>query len=95
MFHIEHVVIMKITKTIVWVKLSSHCILQSHKTPLHAASQFFNEQVVETLIKAGAGVNATDKVSYYKSSLCNNSYSNNIVAINICTYVYSYKARIS
>ena len=67
MFHIEHVGIMKIIKTVVWVKSSSYCILQSGRTPLHeaAASPWSNEQVVDTLIKAGAGVNATDKVSYY------------------------------
>ena len=96
MFHKEHVVIMKILKTVVWVKSSSYWILQSGRTPLHeAASWGSNEQVVETLIKAGAGVNATDEVSYYQSSLCTNSYSNNTIAINICTYVHSYMARIS
>ena len=75
MFHIEHVLIMKIIETVVWVKSSSNCILQSGRTPLHeaaASSRKSNEQVVETLIKAGAGVNATDKVSYYQSSLCIN-----------------------
>ena len=95
MFHTEHVVILKIIKTVVWVQLSSYCILQLRRTPLHAALEGNNEQDVETLIKAGAGVNATDKVSYYQSSLCNNSYNNNTVAINICTYVHSYMARIS
>ena len=50
-------------------------ILKSGRTPLHvvAASLFIeNEQVVNTLIKAGADVNTTDKVSYYQSALCNN-----------------------
>ena len=78
MFHIEHVGIMKIIKTVVWVKSCSYCILQSGRTPLHtaaaaASSWKSNEQVVETLIKAGAGVNATDKVGYYQSSLCSNA----------------------
>ena len=47
-------------------------LLQSGRTPLHAAavaavktSFRSNEQVIEVLIKAGADVNATDKVSYY------------------------------
>ena len=46
-------------------------ILKSSRTPLHvvAASLFIeNEQVVNTLIKAGADVNTTDKVSYYQSA---------------------------
>ena len=45
-------------------------ILQSGRTPLHAvaASSFWinNERVVEQLMKGGANVNATDKVSYYQ-----------------------------
>ena len=73
MFTIEHVVIMKIIKTVYSVKSSSYCILQSGRTPLHAASRWSNEQVVEILIKAGANVNTTDEVSYYQASLCNNS----------------------
>ena len=45
---------------------SSDIFLQSGSTPLHtAASQRDNEQVTETLIEAGADVNATDAVSYY------------------------------
>ena len=51
--------------------ISSNILLQSGSTPLHAAaiaaakSMFSNAQVIEILIKAGADVNATDKVSYY------------------------------
>ena len=46
---------------------SSDIFLQSGSTPLHAAaSQRGNEQVIKTLIKAGADVNATDAVSYYR-----------------------------
>ena len=44
-------------------------ILQSGRTPLHAVAASFwidKERVVEELIKAGADVNATDKVSYYQ-----------------------------
>ena len=44
---------------------SSDILLQSGSTPLHAASRRGNEQVIETLIKAGADVNATDEVSFY------------------------------
>ena len=44
---------------------SSDIFLQSGSTPLHAAaSQRGNEQVTQSLIKAGADVNATDEVSY-------------------------------
>ena len=46
-------------------------ILQSGRTPLHAVAASLlikNEQVVNALIKAGAYVNATDKVSYYQSA---------------------------
>ena len=51
-------------------------------------------QVVETLIEAGADVNAIDKVSYYQATLCNSSYNNNIVdTYTICTYVHSYMAK--
>ena len=50
--------------------ISSNILLQSGSTPLHAvavatAFQRGSEQVIETLIKAGAEVNATDAVSYY------------------------------
>ena len=40
--------------------------LQSGSTPLHAAAALWsgNKQVIDILIKAGADVNATDKVSY-------------------------------
>ena len=44
-------------------------ILQSGRTSLHAVAalfQIYNERVVEELIKAGADVIATDKVSYYQ-----------------------------
>ena len=44
----------------------SYYILQSGKTPLHDASQWSNEQVIKTLIKAGADVNTADEVSYIK-----------------------------
>ena len=46
---------------------SSDMLLQSGSTPLHAAANAWSsdEQVMETLIKAGADVNATDKVCYY------------------------------
>ena len=44
---------------------SSDILLQSGSTPLHAASRRGNEQVIETLIKEGADVNATDEVSFY------------------------------
>ena len=50
----------------------SNILLQLGSTPLHAAAvavatalERGNERVIETLIKAGANVNATDKVSYY------------------------------
>ena len=47
---------------------SSNILLQSGSTPLHAAaSHRGNEQVIEILIKAGANVKATDKVSYYST----------------------------
>ena len=49
---------------------SSDILLQSGSTPLHAAaSHRGNEQVIEILIKAGANVKATDKVSYYSTIL--------------------------
>ena len=87
---------MKIIKTVT-VKSSSYCILQSGRTPLHkaAASPWWsNKQVVETLIEAGADVNATNKVSYYQATLCNSSYNNNVVdTYMICTYVHSYMAK--
>ena len=45
---------------------SSDILLQSGSTPLHAAASWGgNEQNIEILIKAGANVKATDKVSYY------------------------------
>ena len=46
---------------------SSDMLLQSGSTPLHAAANAWrsDEQLMETLIKAGADVNATDKVCYY------------------------------
>ena len=54
---------------------SSNILLQLGSTPLHAAVAVAvgpaeilgrdSEQVIETLIKAGADVNATDTVSYY------------------------------
>ena len=51
---------------------SSDILLQSGSTPLHEAAvaaaktlEWDNEHVIEILIKAGANVNATDKVSYY------------------------------
>ena len=41
-------------------------LIQSGSTPLHAAaSHSGKKQVIEILIKQGADVNATDKVSYY------------------------------
>ena len=51
----------------------SDILLQSGSTPLHAAAVaaakeilfLDNEQVIKILVKAGADVNATDKVSYY------------------------------
>ena len=47
---------------------SSDIFLQSGSTPLHAAAAaglvWSNKQVIDILIKAGADVNATDKVSY-------------------------------
>ena len=54
----------KLMSNIKWYH--SYYILQSGKTPLHDASQRSNEQVVKTLIKAGADVNTTDEVSYIK-----------------------------
>ena len=47
--------------------ISSHIILQSGSTPLHAAaaSWWHIEPIIEILIKAGADVKATDEVSYY------------------------------
>ena len=94
-FHIEHVVIIKIIKTVT-VKSSNYCILQSGRTPLHEAALSWrsNKQVVETLIEAGVDVNATDKVSYYQATLCNSSYNNNVVdTYTICTYLHSYVAK--
>ena len=51
---------------------SSNILLQSGNTPIHAAAvavatvfERGSEQVIKTLIKAGADVNATDTVSYY------------------------------
>ena len=47
---------------------SSNIILQSGSTPLHAVAETLgrgSEQAIDILIKAGADVNATDKVSYY------------------------------
>ena len=48
---------------------SSDIFLQSGSTPLHAAAAaaglwWGKKQVIDKLIKAGADVNATDKVSY-------------------------------
>ena len=45
----------------------SNIILQSGSTPLHAAAKSWSsdKQAIEILIKAGADVNATDKVTYY------------------------------
>ena len=48
---------------------SSDIFLQSGSTPLHAVAAAAglwrgNKQVIDILIKAGADVNATDKVSY-------------------------------
>ena len=79
-------------KIVVWVNSSSYYILQSGRTPLHAAvtSRQNNEQLVETLIKAGTNVNATDKVSYCLTSLCINSLliiMLHAVAAYISTYV--------
>ena len=51
--------------------MMSFCLIihQSGQTPLHlAASTKSNEQVVETLLKAGADLNFVDKVSYYQVS---------------------------
>ena len=51
---------------IIYVK-SSYIFLQSGSTPLHAAAAGVwrsNKQVIDILIKAGADVNATNKVSY-------------------------------
>ena len=52
----------------------SNILLQLGSTPLHAAAVAAaktlgrgSEQVIETLIKAGAVVNATDAVSYYST----------------------------
>ena len=51
---------------------ASNILLQLGSTPLHAAAVAAgetlgrgSERVIETLINAGADVNATDKVSYY------------------------------
>ena len=38
--------------------------LQSSRTPLHEASKYGNDKIVEILIKEGADVNTVDKVSY-------------------------------
>ena len=47
---------------------SSNIFLQSGSTPLHAAASWSNnEPVIEILIKAGANVKATGKVSYYST----------------------------
>ena len=68
MFHIKHVVIMKVIKLL--FKLNyCYCTLQSGRTPLYAASERRNEKVVEILITAGADVNTTDEVSYCQSTL--------------------------
>ena len=52
---------------IIFVK-SSDIFLQSGSTPLHAAAPaglwWSYKQVIDILIKAGADVNATNKVSY-------------------------------
>ena len=46
---------------------SSDILLQSGSTPLHAAATSWRSdiQVIEILLKAGADVNATSKVTYY------------------------------
>ena len=51
---------------------SFNILLQLGSTPLHAAAVAVgtalgrgNERVIETLIRTGANVNATDEVSYY------------------------------
>ena len=49
---------------------SSNILLQSGSTLLHAAAETLgrgSEHVIETLIKAGTDVNATDAVSYYST----------------------------
>ena len=46
-------------------------VLQSGRTPLHKASEKWNnKQVVDVLIKADANVNIADKVSYYQAPYC-------------------------
>ena len=47
---------------------SSDILIQLGSTPLQAAAKKTwnsNEQAIEILVKAGADVNATDKVRYY------------------------------
>ena len=60
------VVTMLVSLTSIMLK-SSDMLLQSGSTPLHAAAKTWSsdEQVMKTLIKAGADVNVTDKVCYY------------------------------
>ena len=50
---------------------------QSGETPLHkAASKQNDEQVLQTLIKAGADLNFVDKVSYHSITTNYHSYNN-------------------
>ena len=60
------VVTVLVSLTLIMLK-SPDMLLQSGSTPLHAAANACSsdEQVMETLIKAGVDVNATDKVCYY------------------------------
>ena len=37
--------------------------LQDHRTPLHVAAQWGNDDIVKTLLEEGADVNIKDKVS--------------------------------
>ena len=47
--------------------------IQLGRTPLHeATSMKSNDEIVNTLINAGANVNVVDEVSYWRASQCNN-----------------------
>ena len=53
-------------KNVIDIKLHTMYILQSGRTPLHeATSRKSNDQIVDSLVKAGANVNVVDEVSYW------------------------------
>ena len=47
------------------------CALQDGRTPLHCAAIKGHDEVVDTLVNAGATVDAIDKVSYVEQSSTN------------------------